>query len=71
MQYRHQKIGLRTAPCLVEHEKKNRPKYLMWGRRMHLAIKAYQELLLTLVHMEGSKGDTVREAGKILMSGVF
>ena len=43
----------------------------MWGRRMHLAIKAYQELLLTLVHMEGSKGDTVREAGKILMSGVF
>ena len=54
-----------------EHEKKNRPKYLMWGRRMHLAIKAYKELLLTLVHMEGSKGDTVREAGKILMSGVF
>ena len=38
---------------------------------MHLTIKAYQELLLTLVHMEGSKGDTVREAGKILMSGVF
>ena len=51
-----------------EHEKKTRPKYLMWGRRMHLA---YQELLLTLVHMEGSKGDTVREEGKILMSGVF
>jgi len=54
-----------------EHEKKNRPKYLMWGRRMHLAIKAYQELLLTLVHMEGSKDSTVKEAGKILMAGVF
>ena len=22
-----------------EHEKKNRPKYLMWGRRMHLCIR--------------------------------
>ena len=43
----------------------------MWGRRIHLTIKAYQALLLTLVHMEGSKGDTVREAAKILMLGVF
>ena len=22
-----------------EHEKKNRPKYLMWSRRMHLCIR--------------------------------
>ena len=22
-----------------EHEKRNRPKYLMWGRRMHLCIR--------------------------------
>ena len=50
-----------------EHEKKNKPKYLMWERRMHLAIKVYQELLLyhlTLVHMEGSKDDAVREAAR-------
>ena len=50
-----------------EHEKKNRPKYLMWGRGMHLAIKVYQELLLcllTLVHMKGSKDDAVREEAR-------
>ena len=51
-----------------EHEKKNRPKYLMWGRSMHLAIKAYQELLLcllTVVHMKGSKDDAVREEARV------
>ena len=25
-----------------DHEKKNRPKCLIWGRRMHLAIGAYK-----------------------------
>ena len=43
-----------------EFEKRNRPKYLMWGRRMHLGIRAYQELLLTLVHMEGCADPAVR-----------
>jgi len=54
-----------------EHEKKNRPKYLMWSRRMHLCIRAYMELLHNLVDMEGSKNSDIKEAGRILKSSVF
>ena len=43
----------------LEMEKKNRPKYLMWGRRMHLCIRAYHELLNWLVAMENNKEDIV------------
>ena len=31
-----------------EHEKRNRPVCMLWSRRMHLALRAYQELLNTL-----------------------
>jgi len=54
-----------------EHEKKNRPKYLMWGRRMHLCIRAYSELLYNLVDMEGSKDADIKEAGRVLKASVF
>ena len=54
-----------------EHEKKNRPMCLIWSRRMHLAIRAYQELLLNLVAMVSSKDKTVQESGMILRSDVF
>lgn len=54
-----------------EHEKKNRPAYLMWGRRMHLCIRAYHELVSWLVAMEGHKEEGVREAGRVLRASVF
>ena len=54
-----------------EHEKKNRPMCLIWSRRMHLAIRAYQELLLNLVAMVSSKDEKVRQSGLILRSDVF
>eukprot|EP00092_Neocalanus_flemingeri_P015916 GFUD01017233.1.p1 GENE.GFUD01017233.1~~GFUD01017233.1.p1 ORF type:complete len:1724 (+),score=585.73 GFUD01017233.1:81-5252(+) len=54
-----------------EHEKKNRPKYLMWSRRMHLCIRAYMELLHNLVDMEGSSNPDIKEAGRVLKSSVF
>ena len=54
-----------------EHEKKNRPMCLIWSRRMHLAIRAYQELLLNLVAMVSSKDKAVQESGMILRSDVF
>jgi len=54
-----------------EHEKKNRPKYLMWGRRMHLCIRAYQELLYNLVDMEASSNPDIKEAGRVLKASVF
>lgn len=41
-----------------EHEKKNRPMCLIWARRMHLAVRAYQELLLSLVAMVSDKVST-------------
>ena len=50
----------------LEMEKKNRPKYLMWGRRMHLCIRAYHELLNWLVAMENNKEERVKEAGRVL-----
>jgi len=54
-----------------EHEKKNRPKYLMWSRRMHLCIRAYMELLHNLVDMEGSSNSDIKDAGRVLKSSVF
>ena len=38
-----------------DHEKKNRPMCLIWARRMHLAVRAYQELLMSLVAMVSEK----------------
>ena len=39
-------------------EKRQKQESLAWGRRLHLALKAYQELLLT-VHAMGKSKDTV------------
>ena len=38
-----------------DHEKKNRSMCLIWARRMHLAVRAYQELLMSLVAMVSEK----------------
>ena len=54
-----------------EHEKRNRPKYLLWSRRMHLALRAYQELLFTLVAMDQSKKPEILESSKRLKVKVF
>lgn len=54
-----------------EHEKRNRPKYLLWSRRMHLALRAYQELLFTLVAMDQSKNPEIVESSKRLKVKVF
>ncbi len=54
-----------------EHEKKNRPMCIIWARRMHLAIRAYQELLLNLVSMVSSKDEKIRESGMVLRADVF
>ena len=34
--------------------------------RMHLAVRAYEELLLNLVHMEDRGGERVQEAGRVI-----
>ena len=54
-----------------EHEKKNRPMCLIWARRMHLAVRAYQELLLNIVAMVSSKDQAVQNSGLVLRADVF
>ena len=54
-----------------EHEKKNRPMCLIWARRMHLALRAYQELIMNMVTMVSSKDDKVRQSGMVLRADVF
>ena len=54
-----------------EHEKRNRPVCLLWSRRMHLALRAYQELLNTLVSMSNSQDEYIRNSAKVLKASVF
>ncbi|KAE8626528.1 hypothetical protein XENTR_v10006654 [Xenopus tropicalis] len=42
-----------------------------WARRMHLALKAYQELLSTVHEMDHSKEEAVRESSKIIKNNIF
>ncbi|CAL1528352.1 unnamed protein product, partial [Lymnaea stagnalis] len=42
-----------------------------WGRRTHVALKAYQELLRTLDFMSRSPDEQIRESAKVIQSNVF
>ncbi|KAM4044613.1 protein timeless homolog isoform 1-T4 [Anomaloglossus baeobatrachus] len=42
-----------------------------WARRMHLALKAYQELLMTVNEMDHSKDGSVRESSKVIKNNIF
>ncbi|XP_069614546.1 protein timeless homolog [Ranitomeya imitator] len=42
-----------------------------WARRMHLALKAYQELLMTINEMDHSKDGSVRESSKVIKNNIF
>ncbi|KAJ6658106.1 hypothetical protein lerEdw1_001582 [Lerista edwardsae] len=42
-----------------------------WSRRMHLALKAYQELLMTMHEMDHSHEETVRDSSNILKNNIF
>ncbi|BFZ22565.1 hypothetical protein BsWGS_25604 [Bradybaena similaris] len=43
----------------------------LWGRRAHLALKAYQELLHTLDFMYRSEDEKIKESAKVIQSNVF
>ncbi|XP_011173663.2 protein timeless homolog isoform X1 [Solenopsis invicta] len=49
----------------------DKKKIPLWSRRLHLALKAYQELLNNLMVMEKSRDDGVRESSKIIKSNIF
>ncbi|XP_069826562.1 protein timeless homolog [Dendropsophus ebraccatus] len=42
-----------------------------WARRMHLALKAYQELLMTVNEMDHSKDSSVRESSRVIKNNIF
>ncbi len=46
-------------------------KTVLWSRRMHGALRAYQELLATLAHMDKSPSQEVQESSRVLKSRVF
>ncbi|XP_076297468.1 circadian regulator timeout [Lasioglossum baleicum] len=46
-------------------------KVPVWSRRLHLGLKAYQELLHTLMAMDQSADRGVRESSRVIKSNVF
>ncbi|KAM9814101.1 protein timeless homolog [Neosynchiropus ocellatus] len=42
-----------------------------WSRRMHLALKAYQELLLTVNEMDQSQDENIRHSSQVIKSNIF
>ncbi|KAI4891573.1 hypothetical protein NFI96_016569 [Prochilodus magdalenae] len=42
-----------------------------WSRRMHLALKAYQELLMTINEMDRSKDEGIRQSASVIKSNIF
>ncbi|XP_047983993.1 protein timeless homolog isoform X2 [Leguminivora glycinivorella] len=53
---------------MIKVEKK---KFAVWVRRLHLALRAYKELLNTLLAMDKSTDHTVKESAKVLKSNIF
>ncbi|XP_015285196.1 PREDICTED: protein timeless homolog [Gekko japonicus] len=49
----------------------NKKEATSWSRRMHLALKAYQELLMTMHEMDHSQEEAVRNSSHILKNNVF
>ncbi|KAJ2951910.1 hypothetical protein O0L34_g4163 [Tuta absoluta] len=59
---------METYYDMIKMEKK---KFAPWVRRLHLAIRAYKELLHTLLAMDKSSDPSVKESAKVLKSNIF
>ncbi|XP_052803681.1 protein timeless homolog isoform X2 [Mya arenaria] len=53
---------------MITMEKK---EAISWGKRAHLALKAYQELLLTLDSMDRSGNSNLMESSRVVKSNIF
>ncbi|KAM9859043.1 protein timeless homolog [Aulostomus maculatus] len=49
----------------------DRKEATSWSRRMHLALKAYQELLLTVNEMDRSQDESIRHSSSVIKSNIF
>ena len=46
-------------------------KITLWSRRLHLAVRAYQELLMTLSAMDKYSDESVKKSARVIKSNVF
>lgn len=53
---------------MISSDKK---KLLLWSKRLHLALLAYRELLLTVHAMDNSNDTAVRQSAKVIKSNIF
>ncbi|XP_036387570.1 LOW QUALITY PROTEIN: protein timeless homolog [Megalops cyprinoides] len=49
----------------------DRKEATSWSRRMHLALKAYRELLLTVNEMDRSRNENIRQSANVIKSNIF
>ncbi|KAK3512612.1 hypothetical protein QTP70_018623 [Hemibagrus guttatus] len=49
----------------------DRKEATSWSRRMHLALKAYQELLMTVNEMDHSKDENICQSANVIKSNIF
>ncbi|XP_061544816.1 protein timeless homolog isoform X2 [Phycodurus eques] len=49
----------------------DRKEATSWSRRMHLALKAYQELLMTVNEMDRSQDESIRHSANVIKSNIF
>ncbi|XP_066564287.1 protein timeless homolog isoform X3 [Amia ocellicauda] len=49
----------------------DRKEATSWARRMHLALKAYRELLMTVNEMDHSRDDNIRQSASVIKSNIF
>ncbi|XP_068081977.1 protein timeless homolog [Anabrus simplex] len=49
----------------------DKKKIHLWSRRMHIALRAYQELLMTLMAMDKSGDPSVQESARVIKSNIF
>ncbi|XP_030585498.1 protein timeless homolog isoform X2 [Archocentrus centrarchus] len=49
----------------------DRKEATSWSRRMHLALKAYQELLLTVNEMDRSQDESIQQSSSVIKSNIF
>nr|XP_020448590.1 protein timeless homolog isoform X2 [Monopterus albus] len=49
----------------------DRKEATSWSRRMHLALKAYQELLLSVNEMDRSQDESIRQSSSVIKSNIF
>ncbi|KAK3745597.1 hypothetical protein QZH41_005839 [Actinostola sp. cb2023] len=54
-----------------ENSMKDKQNAVAWGRRLHLAVQAYKELLMYVLYMDTSKDENLRENAKVIKANVF